>query len=73
MVGVSNNEGKGTALFTEKKKFFKGKQNDDSDNQKEGSKSSSYKKRVKCYRCGKLGHIKMNCRVKLTKGNLAER
>ncbi|TXG66932.1 hypothetical protein EZV62_008207 [Acer yangbiense] len=55
----------------EKKKFFKGKQNDDGDNQKEGSKSSSYKKRVKCYRCGKLGHIKMNCRVKLIEGTLA--
>ncbi|KAK0598965.1 hypothetical protein LWI29_001137 [Acer saccharum] len=73
MVGVSNNKGKGTALFTEKKKFFKGKQNDDGDNQKEGSKSSSYKKRVKCYRCGKLRHIKMNCHVKLTEGNLAEK
>ena len=43
MVGVSNNEGEGTALFTGNKKFFKGKQNDDGDNQKEGSKSSSYK------------------------------
>ncbi|KAK0599903.1 hypothetical protein LWI29_009709 [Acer saccharum] len=73
MVGVSNNECKGTALFTGKKKFFKGKQNDDGDNQKECSKSSSYNKRVKCYRCGKLCHIKMNCRVKLTEGNLAEK
>ncbi|KAK4850349.1 hypothetical protein QYF36_005946 [Acer negundo] len=40
---------------------------------KEGSKSSSYKKRVKCYQYGKLGHIKMNCCVKLTEGNLEEK
>ncbi|KAK0599180.1 hypothetical protein LWI29_003009 [Acer saccharum] len=70
IIGFSNNEGEGTALFTNNKKFFKGNQNVDGDNQKEGSKSSSYKNRVKCYHCGKLGHI--NC-VKLNEGNLAEK
>ncbi|KAL4347792.1 hypothetical protein GQ457_17G001580 [Hibiscus cannabinus] len=29
------------------------------------------KSSIKCYRCGKIGHIKRNCRVKLSKVNVA--
>lgn len=37
------------------------------------SKENENKKGVKCYWCGKLGHIKKNCQVKLKGRNVAEK
>ncbi|KAJ1386601.1 Zinc finger, CCHC-type [Sesbania bispinosa] len=44
--------------------LFKGKTSSQ-DNEAEGAK----RKTIKCYRCGKLGHIRRNCRTKLYKAN----
>lgn len=31
------------------------------------------RKKVKCYRCSKIGYIKKNCQVKLREGNIANK
>ncbi len=35
-------------------------------------KNSSEKKKIKCYKCGKLGHKKFECRVRIQRSNLAD-
>lgn len=34
---------------------------------------ASRRKNVKCYRCGKMGHIKRDCRVKIHEGNVGSK
>ncbi|KAJ0018742.1 hypothetical protein Pint_11997 [Pistacia integerrima] len=42
---------------------------EDSSAEKGGNSQS--KKSITCFRCGKTGHIKRNCRVKISKANVA--
>jgi hypothetical protein len=64
---ISGNE-VDAALFSGKKKNFskeKDKSKNDGPSKHGSGGDSSERKSIKCYRCGKLDHIKKNCRVKL--------
>jgi hypothetical protein len=74
MAGTSISEGEGQALLSSqvqktkrmRKRMFR----------KRGSlprHGNLSRKTIKCYRCGKIGHIKKNCRVKLKGGNVAHK
>ncbi|XP_077212790.1 uncharacterized protein LOC143847886 [Tasmannia lanceolata] len=77
MAGCSISGSDGEALFSSNKKPFnkyKEKKNFSSKGgDEEGSSvmGNRNRKGIKCYRCGKLGHIQKNCRVKLKDGNNA--
>ncbi|KAF8405092.1 hypothetical protein HHK36_009990 [Tetracentron sinense] len=82
MAECSLSNGDGDALFSSNKKSFdkekdkgRGFKNPSSKYGEEESSSTGDENRkgVKCYRCGKLRHIKKNCRVKLKCGNVAEK
>lgn len=52
--------------------FSKEKFSEGGTNEKKGNEHSPQgNKSFKCYRCGKPGHIKRNCRVKLSKAHIA--
>lgn len=73
MVGVSINEQEENAL-TARKKNFKGKQErkqDSSSVPSNGDSSNGFKKAFRYFRCGRPGHIKKNCHVKLKESNVA--
>ncbi|XP_077217868.1 uncharacterized protein LOC143852370 [Tasmannia lanceolata] len=78
MTGCSISGSEEEALFSSNKKpsnKYKEKKNIPSKGGDEGGSSvmsNENRKGIKCYRCGKLGHIQKNCRVKLKDGNVAE-
>jgi len=81
MANVSIKEGEESALMA-RKKSFKSKENQDSLTSRSHSQSNSSpseisgessKKIFKCYRCGKIGHIKRFCRAKLQESNVADK
>ncbi|XP_059318720.1 uncharacterized protein LOC132069373 [Lycium ferocissimum] len=79
MASVCFKEGEGNALVADKRNF-KGKtftdtphsrfQSVSSSPEKEGESTNNYKKTLKCYRCGKIGHIKRYCQTK--ESNMAQ-
>ncbi|KAG6470766.1 hypothetical protein ZIOFF_071844 [Zingiber officinale] len=68
MATTSIKEEPKSALFVKKGNFYKGKGKIE---ESTPDHSNAPKKTFKCYRCGKLRHIRKNCRVKLKSENYA--
>ena len=66
MAEVSLKSEEGSALLARRKSDFRG-----AEKKKEGAVTHS-KNSIKCYRCGKIGHMRKTCRVKLKQTNVAE-
>ncbi|CAM8920044.1 unnamed protein product [Rhodiola kirilowii] len=76
MVGMSissDSNNVGEALSTHRKKNFRFEKKFKKHDDKPSESSSHYKKRFKCHRCRKLGHIKRFCTVKLNARNYANK
>ncbi|XP_020262560.1 uncharacterized protein LOC109838540 [Asparagus officinalis] len=70
-MSTSDNPNNTEALFAHRKKNFRFEKEEfkKHDNDGPGESSSHYKKKFKCHRCGKPGHIKRFCTVKLNSRN----